>query len=170
MSPAYRIASALLVLALAATAGAYPKDPTNDTEFIQQSIHADTAEIKMAELALKASSSDEVKKFARMMIADHTKHRKESSRLAKALMFSVAEGTTKEDQEILAKLAKLTGKDFDSAYAKAQVVAHEKVLKLNEMWSRDGETQPVRESAKATAKVVRHHLEMAKKLDGGSDR
>jgi len=157
-----------MVLALAATARAADKEPASEQEFVVRSIACDLAEIRMAERALKASSNEDIKSFARQMKADHTKHRKQLMSMAKSMKIEVTEGMTKEAQDELAKLTKLEGKEFDKAYVKCQLMAHEKVLKMNEKWAKDAGNQKVRDTASKTAETVREHLAHVKKLNPDS--
>jgi len=142
------------------------KEPASDKEFVLRGIAIDLAEIRMGERALKLASSDEVKSFARKMVNEHGKHRKELMSLAKNMRWDVETGMLKEHQDELDKLNKLSGKEFDIAYAKTMVMGHEKALKMYEKWAKDAENDKVRDMAKKTAEVVREHLDMARKLTG----
>jgi putative membrane protein len=168
----HRLAPALLapalLIGLAAPTRAEEKELTTDQDFVLRSIRADTAEIRMSELALKTTSNPEVKAFAKMMIDDHTQHRKEMIVAARSMKADIPEGVTRDDQDDLDRLEKLSGKAFDAAYVKMIVSSHERVLGMNRKWEKEGANAKIRAAAKKTADAVSDHLAMAKTLKTGS--
>lgn len=157
-----------LLLALSAPARSDEKELTTDQEFVLRSIRADSAEIRMSELALKTTATPEIKAFAKVMIDDHTKHRKEMIAVARVMKADVPEGLSMEDQDAVEKLGKLSGKAFDAAYVKMMVSSHERVLSMNRKWQKEGANANIRAAARRTADVVSEHLALAKKLKPGS--
>src|SRR5437763_14898448 len=119
---------ALLVMALPSRAD--DREPATQQEFLAKAIATDMAEIKLGELALKQASNDDVKRFARKMVDDHSKHRDMLLERARVHKLAVVEGLDKEHQEKKDRLSKLEGKDFDREYMKCMVEGHEKALKM----------------------------------------
>lgn len=89
-------------------------------------------DIKAAQLALKTSKNKDVLDFANNMVADHTAVNDKALALVKKL------GVTPEDNDVSkslvknadaeqAKLAKLTGAEFDKAYAANELAYHKAV-------------------------------------------
>jgi len=154
----------LALVAFALTGQAADKEPATEQEFLAQAIAADIAEVKLGELALKQASSDDVKKFARRMITDHTKHREQLLERAKAHKLAVVQGLEKEYQEKMDRLAKLEGKEFDRQYMKGMVEGHEKVLKLYQTWSRKVEDKDLSSLVERTIPTVKEHLEQAREV------
>ena len=94
---------------------------------------ANTAEIEQAKLAQKNAKNARVKKFAAMMITDHTQAKEKQKKLLGKLNVTPQSGTMAteletQSQQKLSELKGMKGAEFDTAYIEAQVEAHQKVL------------------------------------------
>lgn len=113
---------------------AAPKaEPLTDEQIAMVTDAANTAEVDLAKLAQKNGKNPKVKKFAGMMISDHTQAKQKVGKLVTKLKITPAEsklsGDLKSDAESqTSKLKELKGADFDKAYIDGQVDAHRKVL------------------------------------------
>ena len=67
---------------------------------------------------------------------------------------------------IAERLSRLSGAQFDQAYAKAMVEDHEEAVALFEAQTKNGRDAAVKEFASKTLPKLRDHLEMARKLPG----
>jgi putative membrane protein len=94
---------------------------------------ANDAEVQQAKLAQNNAKNARVKKFAAMMIQDHTQAKQKQKKLLtklnvvpadNALATELKTGSTQK----LDELKTLKGADFDRSYMDAQVEAHQKVL------------------------------------------
>ena len=118
---------------------ASPKNDWTDAQILAFASTANAGEIQEAKLAQHKAINPAVKKFAALMIADHTKMQADGKALATKL--AITPDTSKSDVTDLAKdgqndLKDLTdkkaGKDWDEDYMGKQVDTHQKVLdKLN---------------------------------------
>jgi putative membrane protein len=99
-----------------------------DKAFVQDMAIANMAEIELGKLAPERSTDTEVKKFAQLMIDDHSKSL--SSLQAIASRHNVPVPTALDDRHIRLrdKIAKWHGNEFDRAYMDALVDEHEDVL------------------------------------------
>jgi putative membrane protein len=140
------------------------KEPTTDQEFIAKAININTAEVKMAERALKESENKDVRTFAQKMIDDHTKMRDDLMKLAKAKKVAVVSGLSKETREKMTSLGKLRGGAFDREYMNDMVNGHEKVTKLFKTWSTKAEDSELRNIASKGATKAAEHLRLAKDI------
>jgi len=143
------------------------KDPANDVEFVAMALAGDIGEIKMAEMALKKSKNEDVRKFAERMIRDHTMSRDSLLERAKDLKVAVAEGLEPNKREMMDRLSKLEGSDFDNEYWRMMVMDHEKALRMWEKFSRDAKDEKLRELARKTVPTVKEHLEHARRFAKG---
>jgi len=159
-------AGVLAFLLLTLTSQAADREPTTQQEFLAHAIATDIAEVKLGELALKQASSDDVKKYARMMVNDHTKHRDQLMERAKAFKLAVVQGLEKEHQEKMDRLSKLEGKDFDREYMKCMVEGHEKALKMYQTWSKKVEDKDLGDIVERTIPKLKEHLEQARDVHG----
>jgi putative membrane protein len=138
-------------------------------DFITQVAISDLFEINTSKLAQSKGNPGE-KAFAEQMIADHTKTSGELKRMVNA----GANNTNKIDvpsqmdsahQGKYDKLKDLTGADFSATYASQQVDAHKDAVNLFERYAKGGDHAELKDWAGKTLPALKHHLEMAQKLD-----
>jgi putative membrane protein len=144
------------------------KDPANDVEFVAMALAGDIGEVKMAEVALKKSKNQDVRKFAERMIKDHSMSRDMLLERAKFLKVAVAEGLDPHKREMMDRLHKLEGSDFDNAYWRMMVEDHEKALRIWGKFSRDARDEKLRELARTTVPTIKDHLEQARRHAKGA--
>jgi len=94
---------------------------------------ANSSEIEQAKLAQSKAKSPAVKKFASMMVKDHTEAQNEQAKLYRKLNLTAIQSqdsaALKDDgDKVLGSLRVADGDAFDVAYMNAQVDAHQKVL------------------------------------------
>lgn len=105
----------------------------NDPQIAAIVVTANQVDIDAGQLAKGRSSNADVKKFAELMIADHTGVNKSATALVTKLKVTPQENATskalKDDgDKNVAKLKTLNGAEFDRAYIDHEVVYHEQVL------------------------------------------
>lgn len=141
-----------------------------DEKFVKMASASDLAEINTSRQASTQAASPEVRQFAAKMLADHTKSSQELAAIANKKKIRPAEAMEKKHEAMWRKLLNLKGPDFDRAYMKGQVMAHEAAVDLFETQSKEGQDKELKAFAKKTLPIIQHHLEMAKalhqKLDG----
>ncbi|RON54103.1 DUF4142 domain-containing protein [Pseudomonas frederiksbergensis] len=116
-----------LAVALSTSMGTAFAATSND--FVDNAAAGGIAEVETSKLALEKSSSADIKAFAKMMVADHTKANDELAALAKKHDIEVPDSTTLVKQA-KAKILDLRDESFDAAYANNQVKAHEETIAL----------------------------------------
>ena len=114
-------------------AAAPARQPMTDEQIAAITDAANSAEIDQAKLAQKNAKNARVKKFAAMMITDHTQAKQKQKQLLGKLTVTPSSNpmSTKldtESQQKLEELKALKGAEFDTAYIDAQVDAHQRVL------------------------------------------
>ena len=97
-------------------------------DFIHHVAIGNTAEIDLGKLAADRGSADEVKKFAQMMIADHTASGDKLKALASDLKIEAPGQLDDKHMDEQNKLAKQRGTDFDREYASAMVDGHKDLI------------------------------------------
>jgi len=98
------------------------------TDFIHHVAIVNVAEIDLAKLATERGSADGVKKFAQMMITDHTASGEKLKTLASDLKLQAPSDLDDKHREQRDTLAKKSGTDFDRDYAKAMVDGHKDLI------------------------------------------
>jgi putative membrane protein len=118
------------------------------------------AEVELSKAALQKSTNAEVKKFAQMMVADHTKANDELKSLAakKSVVLPADLGSHKST---LDDLNTKTGADFDKAYVDAMVKDHENTVDLFEDNTGNADAD-IKAFTTKTLPTVKSHLEMIK--------
>jgi len=160
--------AALLVLPALTRAADEAK---TDEQFVMMASSGGMFEVQSSEMALKQSSSDAVKKFAKHMVEDHTKANKELMDLASKKKFRVAERMMKPHADMATRLASAKGDNFDAAYIKMQVDAHEDTVKLFEDQAKNGKDSDLKAWAEKTLPTLKDHLKMARDMaKSGKDR
>ncbi|MHC8299378.1 DUF4142 domain-containing protein [Pseudomonas sp. ZS1P83] len=156
-----------LAVALSTSMGTAFAATSND--FVDGAAASNIAEIETSRLALEKSSSADIKKFANMMITDHSKANDELAALAKKNDIEVPDNTTlvKQAKE---KILDMRDESFDAAYANNQVKAHEDTVELFKKEANtvtDDKTKGATELkgfAQKMLPALEKHLDMAKKL------
>jgi putative membrane protein len=83
------------------------------------------AEVELARLAKDHASSPDVKQFAQMMIDDHTKAGDQLKQIATTYAIPQDVKIDEKHKNLMDKLSKATGPDFDKEYMKAMVDDHQ---------------------------------------------
>jgi putative membrane protein len=104
----------------------------NDAQIAHIAYTAGQIDIANAEQALKKSKNKEVREFAQDMLRDHKAVNEKALALVKKLKVTpqdndTSKAITKGQADERAKLAKLSGKAFDKAYADNEVAYHKTV-------------------------------------------
>ena len=126
---------------------------------------SDMLEIEAAKIAKQKGNVDE-KKFAEMMITDHSKTSSELKQMASGDM-KAALPTALDDssQKKLDKLRNAKPDDFAGEYDPMQVSAHKDATSLFERYARGGDDPKLKDWADKTLPALQHHLEMAQDMN-----
>jgi putative membrane protein len=142
---------------------AHAAGPEDDATFLKTAICIDLAEIDAGTLAQQKGSSDAVKQFGSMLIADHTKDRDMVIGLAKKMSIEVPSAPSTEDQATAKRLADLSGAAFDKSFAEEMVKGHKAAIALYTDKSGDSGSS-LASYAKDTLPTLQKHLDEATKL------
>lgn len=154
---------------------ASPKNDWTDAQILAFAATANSGEIKEAKLAQQKATNPAVKKFAALVIADHTKMQADGKALATKL--AITPDTSKSDVSDLAEDGskdikdlsnKKVGKDWDEDYMETQVKTHQKVLdKLNDA-SMSAKAPELKSALTEAIAKVQDHLSQAKQIKDSS--
>jgi putative membrane protein len=117
----------------------------------------DMAEIQTGRLAVSQGASESVRQFGQRMIDDHTRTSRQLMQMASTAGFTPPPTLDAKHQAAAAKLARLTGAEFDRAYMKQMVKDHQEAVSLYQ-----------RQSTRGTMPDLRSFLTMARSMAGGS--
>ena len=142
-----------------------------DTQFLAEAIRDGMAEVDLGKTAAQKASGPEVKRFAERMVKDHTAANQKLEALAKKHKIE-AKGTYgtpplkpgAEAKAEKADLSKMSGQEFDRAYASEMVQDHEKAVGLFRDEAKNGKDKEVSELASSMLPTLEEHLKMARAL------
>ena len=99
-----------------------------DRKFVEDLTYAGAAEIELGRMAAERGGNAEVKRFGQMMVDDHSKAGKELKDIATQYQVPQPAGVDEKHRELIDKLARLQGAEFDKQYIDAMVQGHEDVV------------------------------------------
>jgi len=111
----------------AGTAGAGVSN--SDKNFVSDQLSDGMAEIELAKVARDHAASQDVKQFAQMMIDDHTKAGDQLKQIAASNSIPIDTQIDDKQQNLMDKLSKLNGADFDKEYMSAMVDDHQDAVR-----------------------------------------
>jgi putative membrane protein len=125
--------SAVVVASVLAVSTAALAQGVNDAQIASIVVTANQVDIDAGKLAASRSSNGDVKKFAQLMVTDHTGVNKQAVDLATKLKVTPQDNPTSQSlkaggEKNLANLKSLKGAAFDKAYIDNEVAYHQQVL------------------------------------------
>ena len=136
------------------------------TGFITEAATGGTAEVELGKLAASKAQNADVKAFGQKMVEDHSKVIEDVKALMIQKKVLLPSSVMPTHIEVMDKLSKLSGADFDQEYVKAMVAAHEKDVAAFENVSKTAADADVKAFATKTLPTLRMHLEMIKGIQG----
>ena len=132
----------------------------DDHDFMTAADLAGIAEVELSKLAQTKATNAEVKKFAAMMVTDHTKAGEELKALGAKKSYKPATEMDSAHKSIMQKLQGLSGADFDRAYVDAMIDDHEDAVDLFDGQAKDGKDADIKAFAAKTLPTLQGHLKM----------
>lgn len=135
-------------------------------DFVTEAATSDMIEIQAGKIAQERGTAAE-KAFGAQMVTDHTKTSADIKALIASgkLKASLPKALPSSAQAKLDKLNDAKNVDFSSVYDPMQVSAHEDAVSLFERYGKSGDNPALKDWANKTLPALRHHLDMANKLD-----
>ncbi|MBA2334209.1 MAG: DUF4142 domain-containing protein [Acidobacteriota bacterium] len=135
-----------------------------DLAFMNDAAPGGMAEVELGNLAAQKAQSPAVKTFGQLMATDHSKANEELKLLAAQKKVTLPTGVLPTHKELMDKLSKASGADFDMEYVKAMVAAHEKDVAAFENVSKTAADADVKAFAAKTLPTLKMHLDMIKSM------
>jgi putative membrane protein len=142
----------------------------DDYKFACEAARGGMYEVKAGELAQQQGQDPSIRQFGARMVADHRKADEQLKSIATQKGATLPTRLTRKEQDLLDGLSKLSGKDFDRAYAENMVKDHKTDLKEFQKESQQTEDQDLKTFAKTTAGAISEHLAAAKRMEAIVDR
>jgi putative membrane protein len=136
-----------------------------DRTFMMKAAQANLAEVEAGRLAGEKSTNSDVKKFAQMMVDDHSQANEQLTDLAQKKNISLPNEPDDAHKKDAGRLSDLKGAEFDRSYMTMMVQDHVKAVALFEATAKAAKDSDVRAFAEKTIPVLKHHLDMARDLN-----
>lgn len=148
--------------------------PIDSREFVDKMTVAGLAEVELGKMASERATNPDVKAFAQMMVRDHSRADQSLSRVASQLNIQPPTQVDQEHRDLMDRLSKLQGAEFDREYMAAMVKGHQQVLEELRSFTAARPTgtaggrneQALRQWATKTLPTVQQHLERARAIEG----
>jgi putative membrane protein len=136
----------------------------SDKAFVKKAAESSVTEVELGKLAQEKGSSEKVKEFGKRMVDDHQKSSEHLAAAATKVSVEVPTDLPRSGKKNRDKLAKLSGPDFDRAYAKLMVNDHKNDLQAFTQEAQAGRIPEVKEFAAKTLPTLQQHEKMAEDL------
>ncbi|MCW3055401.1 MAG: outer membrane protein [Chthonomonadales bacterium] len=131
-----------------------------DRKFAIEAAHGGIAEVRLGELAEQNGSSQFVKRFGHRMVEDHGKANDDLQTVASNLGITLPTDPNGEQRELMARLRRLHGAAFDSAYIRAMKMDHQMDIAAFKKEANMGKDASIRRFASRTLPIVQSHYRM----------
>jgi putative membrane protein len=101
----------------------------SDKNWVNDQLSDGMAEVELAKMAKERASNPEVKQFAQMMIEDHTKAGDQLKQIATTYAIPPDAKIDEKHKDVMDKLSKAAGSDFDKEYMNAMVDDHQDAVR-----------------------------------------
>jgi putative membrane protein len=139
-----------------------------DTKFAMTAAQDGMTEVELGRLAVQKGMSDAVKQFGQRMIDDHGSANQQLMQLASSKGMTLPTTLDAKHAAMVAKFQRLSGAEFDRAYAKQMVQDHRKAVDLFQKEADRGADADLKAFASKTLPTLQGHLSMAQALTGGT--
>jgi putative membrane protein len=136
----------------------------SDADFVRKAILGDMMEVAAGRLAVR-SKNGQVRDFGRHMVEDHSKLGQQIAAIARSKGDVVPAKLDSADSEEIGQLSKLTGRDFDHAYAVQEIKAHQDTVAIFEQEAKGGTDPDLKALAQAVLPMLQHHLQSARDVE-----
>ena len=134
------------------------------TDFLVKAANGGMAEVDAGKLAESKATHADVKRFAMMMVNDHTGANGMVKTLAAARNVTLPAAVSDDKKENATKLAEKTGKDFDKDYMDMMVKDHKETITLFEKGYDNSKDAEVKTFINNTLPKLKMHLDSAQAI------
>lgn len=132
--------------------------------FVEKAAKGNLAEVELGKLALQKSNDAQVKAFAQQMITDHSKANGSLKPIADSARIPWPAQLTGESKTVYARLAKLSGSQFDKLYVQTMAQDHQKDAAEYRTESTKAKDPQLKAYIIQTLPVVEQHLNHIKQI------
>lgn len=142
-----------------ATTQEMPNRPTDAAGYVAMAGAGDMWEIESSKAFLAKSDNAELKKFAQMMVDNHTQSTEKIKAAAKTANVTLPAPKLDADQQrMLDEIRTADAASVDAVYMRHQATAHQKALELHQGYAANGDNDALKKVAGEIAPVVQKHI------------
>ncbi|MFN7927952.1 MAG: DUF4142 domain-containing protein [Blastocatellia bacterium] len=159
-----------------------------DHHFVEEAAVGGMAEVAFGQMAVERAANQDVKNFAQRMVDDHSKANQELMQLAETKGIKMSDSSKMgqmntqntnqsgmkmteqqmalkgKEREMMNRMMKLSGAEFDREYMRSQLKDHEKDIALFEKEANSGNDADLKAFAAKTLPTLREHQQMARDI------
>ncbi|WP_214072899.1 DUF4142 domain-containing protein [Mucilaginibacter sp. dw_454] len=139
----------------------------DDAKFAVDAANGGMTEIELSKLATTKATNADLKKFADMMIMDHSKAGDELMAIAKTKNITLPDSVNTDSKKAIADLSAKTGADFDKAYTDKMVADHKATVDMFEKASKNLKDSDLKAFVDKTIPTIKGHLDNINKIKAG---
>lgn len=132
--------------------------------YMKSAAEGGMTEVALGKLAASKANSPEVKAFGQKMVADHTKINDDLKAVAAKRKVTLPTEMNAKQKEMMDKLSKLSGADFDKEYVGDMVDDHEEDVDAFQTQADSGNDPDVKAFAARNLPTIKSHLEIIKNI------
>jgi putative membrane protein len=150
--------------------GAVPQDQQQidpyitDKDFVRNVAESSATQVQLGKLAEDKASTDAVKELGKRMVEAHTQTSQQVKKAAAALNIQVPAEPPRKAKKAEDKLAKLSGTDFDRAYAKIAANEQKQAVKQFEREAKNGKLPDMKDFAAKNLSAEQERQKQAEEL------
>lgn len=135
-----------------------------DTTFLDAAAEGGMMMVKLGKIAEQKAHSKEIKDFGSMMVSDHSQVNNELKNLAQQNHITLPDSLSKDKQDKIDALAKLSGRKFEKQYVDMMADDHQNDVAKFKEESQDAASPEVRQWAAKTLPTLQKHLDKIKEI------
>jgi putative membrane protein len=139
---------------------------SSEKDFMANAAREGMMEVQMGNLATQKASSNDVKQLGESMATAHSQLGQKLQQLASNLNITLPQDLKPDQQNVLSRLEKLSGKVFDREYLKALISDHTKDIAEFERAASQVTNPEIKQFASEALPTLRDHLKAARELAG----
>ncbi len=137
-----------------------------DKDFVKSVAESSATEVQLGKLAQDKASNGTVKELGKQMVDAHTKTSEQMKQAAAALKIQLPSEPPRKAKKAEEKLARLSGPDFDRAYARMAADEQKQSVKQFEREAKDGKVPGVKDFAAKNLSAEQDRQKHAEELAG----
>jgi putative membrane protein len=142
----------------------------SDKAFVKKAAEETVTEVELAKLAQEKGSSEAVKEFGKRVVDDHSKSGQDLAAAAAKVNVEVPSELPRGGKKTRDKLARLSGPDFDRAYAKLMLSDQKDDMEFCTQEARLGKIPEVKDFAAKNLPAIQQRRKMAEDLEAGTKK